>query len=232
MRYGWPQISDLPLMVWFSPAVLATRGLTAALILLALLPGCRRKSSLQARARSACEKLATLTKPELPKGLALPPSATPTPLLRLRATGVQVYHCRTEPGGTWAWHHEGAEAELFDDGCALYGMLEAGPTWRALGTGPKGGRLSGQLTAQAKSSGESEALPARLYDAARSEGEGPLGSSQLVLEKDTVGGKSPPSGCDLSTADARVASPYQATLYFFAAASDRAKTSNPGPAAP
>lgn len=102
-------------------------------------------------------------------------------LMKLSATGVQVYECRAVAGGAPAWAFREPRADLFLDGQAV-GTHFAGPSWQHR----DGSRIIGKVAASRPASRPEDIPWLRL--AVTSTGEGALAGVQVVQRINTRGG--------------------------------------------
>ena len=171
----------------------AFRGATLAAIGLGLL------TQSGAAQTPKLEDLSAAIRP--PAGLAV--------YLEVPATGAQVYTCRKNDAGTWAWTLKGPDAQLLDTDKKPLGKHYAGPTWE----GNDGGKVVGAAKASAPAPNDN-GIPWLLLDIKSRDGDGVLTKAQAVLRVATSGGVAPTGGCDETRADAENRVPYTATYLF------------------
>lgn len=129
------------------------------------------------------------------------------------AVGSQIYECRADGKGGWAWVFIAPEAELFNQKDEKVGSHGAGPSWTAL----DGSRSVGIVKARAN--GERPAdIPLLLLSTRSAGGAGKMASVTSVQRLHTEGGNAPARGC-AAQADAgkRTKEGYTADYVFFTA---------------
>jgi hypothetical protein len=164
---------------------------------------------------SAC----AVSKPAGPADAAKPVPAVLKPADNERAAftwhavGSQIYECRADGKGGWAWVFIAPEADLFNQKDEKVGTHGAGPNWTAL----DGSRSVG--TVKARANGERPAdIPLLLLSTKSAGGAGKMASITSVQRLNTEGGDAPARGC-AAQADAgkRVKEGYTADYVFFTA---------------
>jgi len=80
----------------------------------------------------------------------LNPAAGEELILRLRATGHQIYVCQAGNDGKRAWTLKAPQAELFDEKGTALGSHFAGPTWKL----NDGSEITGKMAARVDASGD------------------------------------------------------------------------------
>jgi len=145
---------------------------------------------------------------EVPEQLR--PPANEQLLLRVHATGDQVYVCKGE-AGQLAWTLKAPDAKLFDKDGQAFGKHFAGPSWEA----NDGSRVTGKAVANAPSP-DADSIPWLLVNIVSHEGQGVLTPATMIQRLNTKGGKAPASGCDASHAGGEVRVPYSADYLFYA----------------
>lgn len=148
------------------------------------------------------------TAPRVPEALA--PAAHEQPVLTIRATGVQIYQCRSDAAGAPAWASVAPEAELFDARGRSIGTHGAGPHW----TAHDGSRVVGKLKARADAP-QPGAIPWLLLDATASAAPGVFGHVTSIQRLRTAGGLAPAGGCRTGTTGATARVPYTADYVLF-----------------
>jgi len=144
--------------------------------------------------------------PELPAALK---AGELKPYLAVPAKGVQVYLCKKNDAGAYAWAFKAPDAELTDTAGKNIGKHYAGPTWE----GGDGGKVVGAVKASAPAPG-GNAIPWLLLDIKSRDGSGQFTQAAGILRVQTVGGQAPAAGCDEAHADTEQRVPYTATYYF------------------
>lgn len=162
----------------------------------------------------------TVSRPSGPADTAKPVPAVLKPADSERAAftwhavGSQIYECRTDAKGGWAWVLIAPEADLFNQKDEKVGTHGAGPGWTAL----DGSHSVG--TVKARANGERPAdIPLLLLSAKSSGGVGKMASVTSVQRLNTEGGNAPARGCAAPTdAGKRIKEGYTADYVFFTAA--------------
>lgn len=131
-------------------------------------------------------------------------------VLRVHATGDQVYGCKST-GGQYAWTLQGPDAQLFDEGGKPFGKHFTGPTWQA----NDGSRVTGKAVANAASP-DADSVPWLLLTVVDRGGQGALSRVTSIQRLRTKGGKAPGSGCDATHEGKEARSAYSADYVFFA----------------
>jgi hypothetical protein len=152
------------------------------------------------------------TRPDVPEKLAAP--ATEEVILRVHATGSQIYVCQAGSDQKSAWTLKAPEAELFDAGGKSVGRHYAGPTWKH----NDGSEVSGKVAAR-QDSPDSDAIPWLLLTAAGHAGSGILSRVTMIQRIHTKGGQPPAAAsCDDAHRGDESKSAYSADYYFYAPA--------------
>jgi hypothetical protein len=139
-------------------------------------------------------------------------------LFKAAAKGVQIYICtaKAESKTDFEWTLKAPMADLFTDRGVLLGKHYAGPTWELTSDGSQVvGVVSNKVNAPQK-----DAIPLLLLKAKSYQGTGMMSSVNWIQRLDTLGGKAPVTGCDLTHQQAEVRVPYTANYYFY-------RTANP-----
>ena len=131
--------------------------------------------------------------------------------VRLQASGVQIYECRSGEGGAFQWAFVAPEAALSDESGKPLGKHFAGPTWEAT----DGSRIGGKLIAKAPSP-DGKSIPWLLLQAAQQQAGATFAGVDLVQRIDTSGGSAPAEGCGAGTLHAQARIPYTARYVFLA----------------
>lgn len=143
---------------------------------------------------------------------AVAPPKGSTPLLEVRADGVQIYRCEGKPEG-FEWKFKAVEANLFDDQGRQIGTHSGGPTWKM----DDGSAVVGEVVARADASAPG-AIQWLLLRAKSHEGMGTLSRAAFIRRTDTEGGVAPKTGCDTSHLSQQARMRYSAIYQFFGAA--------------
>jgi hypothetical protein len=126
------------------------------------------------------------------------------------AEGEQVYECRVDAAGAYAWVFKEPVADLLmQRSHRLVGSHYVGPTWE---------HLDGSLVVGAKVAGaavDATAIPWLLLSATSHTGEGRMEHVSFIQRLSTVGGLAPSGGCDAAHVTQLKGVDYTATYYFF-----------------
>lgn len=144
---------------------------------------------------------------------ALKPADSERAAFAWHAVGSQIYECRADGKGGWAWVFVAPEADLFNRRGEKVGTHGAGPNWAA----PDGSKILG--TVKARADGERAAdIPLLLLSARSAGGSGRMAGVTSVQRLNTAGGNAPARGCE-AQADAgkRIKQGYTADYVFFTA---------------
>jgi len=148
-------------------------------------------------------------RPDVPEKLAAP--AAEQLVLKVHATGSQVYTCRAAADQKLVWTLKGPEAELFDANNKSIGKHYAGPAWKH----NDGSEVVGKVAVR-QDAPDTTDIPWLLLTAASHSGAGILASVTSIQRIHTKGGQPPPSGCDDSHRGAEIKAAYSADYYFYA----------------
>jgi hypothetical protein len=152
------------------------------------------------------------TRPDVPDKLAAP--VAEEVILRVHATGSQIYVCEAGSDQKPAWTLKAPEAELFDGGGKSIGRHYAGPTWKH----NDGSEVTGKVAAR-QDSPDGDAIPWLLLTAAGHSGSGILSRVTTIQRIHTKGGQPPAAAsCDDSHRGDESRSGYSADYYFYAPA--------------
>jgi hypothetical protein len=141
---------------------------------------------------------------------ALRPPANEQLVLRVHATGDQIYSCKTD-GVQPVWTLKAPDAKLFSEDCKVFGKHFAGPSWEA----SDGSRVVGKPAANAASP-DAESIPWLLVKVVSHTGKGVLSRVTSIQRINSKGGKMPADGCDAAGAGQETRVPYSADYLFFA----------------
>ncbi len=153
----------------------------------------------------------TISRPEVPASIEAP--AGEEVILRVRASGWQVYVCRAGTEQKPSWSLKGPLAELFDADGKVIGTHYAGPTWKH----QDGSEVKGKLASKADAP-DANAIPWLLLTVTGNAGNGILSRVKSIQRVKTEGGQPPPGGCDSGKVAAETSVPYSADYYFYAPA--------------
>lgn len=135
--------------------------------------------------------------------------------ITVRATGIEVYVCRSLNGPhkgdppTYHWVESHASAELTDAVTgAEAGHLSAGPTWEAADGSRVGGKLAGSVSAPGS-------LGWAVFEAGTHLETGLLSRTVYIRQAFTSGGRAPRSGCDAAHAGSEAREPFTAVYIFY-----------------
>jgi hypothetical protein len=144
---------------------------------------------------------------------ALKPADNEREAFTWHAVGSQIYECRANGKGGWAWVFVAPEADLFNARDEKVGTHGAGPSWSAL----DGSKTVGAVKARADGQRPAD-IPLLLLSAKSSGAAGKMASVTSVQRLNTEGGNAPSTGCE-TQADAgkRTKEGYTADYVFFAA---------------
>ena len=129
--------------------------------------------------------------------------------LAVPAKGAQVYLCKKNDAGAYAWTFKAPDAELTDAAGKNIGRHYGGPTWE----GSDGDKVVGAVKASAPAPG-GNAIPWLLLDIKSRDGTGQFSQAAAILRVNTIGGTAPATGCDEGHAGAEQRVSYTATYYF------------------
>lgn len=149
--------------------------------------------------------------PDVPDKIKAP--AGEQVILKVRASGSQIYVCQQGSDGKSAWTLKAPEAELRDDQGQIIGHHSAGPTWKH----NDGSEIQGKAVARADSP-DADSIPWLLVTVTGHSGNGVLSRVTSVQRIHTKGGQPPAAGCDASKQNSEVKSSYTADYYFYAPA--------------
>ncbi len=146
---------------------------------------------------------------EVPDNLRFPTGETA--MLRVKATGVQIYECKAgaQDASKLEWVLRAPEAQLTTEpGSQSFGKHYAGPTWEAT----DGSKVVGEVRARADSP-DPAAIPWLLLTARPTGGAGTLARVRSVQRIATAGGKAPPA-CSSDQLGQTLRVPYSAIYVF------------------
>ncbi len=154
--------------------------------------------------------------PDVPDAIAVP--AGQTVQFVAHAKGSQIYTCKADAGGKFAWTLKGPDAELRDRNDKVMGQHFADPTtklptWKL----KDGSEVSGKAAAHVDAI-DSGSIPWLLVNVVSHAGKGRLEDVTTIQRVHTHGGKPGDDACDDAHKDAETKSDYRADYYFFAPA--------------
>lgn len=142
---------------------------------------------------------------------ALKPADNQRAAFTWSATGSQIYECRANDKGGFAWAFVAPEAQLFDQNRQPVGLHGAGPFWSSL----DGSRTIGAVKARAEGARPGD-IPLLLLSASSAAGPGKMAAVTSVQRLNTVGGNPPASGCNAAPdTGKRIKQSYTADYVFF-----------------
>jgi hypothetical protein len=154
----------------------------------------------------------SIPRPDVSEKIAAP--ADQNVVLRVSATGSQIYVCQPAPDGKFAWTFKAPEAELHDQDGQTVGKHFAGPTWKA----NDGSAVSGKATAKVDSP-DPDSVPWLLVTITSHSGDGLLSYVASIQRIHTKGGHAPSAAeCNASQLNHETKSSYTADYYFYAPA--------------
>ncbi len=176
--------------------------------------GCRRQrlviaAALPVTAATGCGESNIALLPKVPQSLAAPSNETLVHVLR--AEGVQIYACKPDAAGHYAWTFVEPQANLYDHAGKQVGRHFAGPTWAA----DDGSAATGTMVAH-EDSPDPKSIP-WLRITTTTSGDGYFSGTRTIQRLYTVGGKAPAGGCGVATAGSPARVPYTAAYYFYVA---------------
>jgi hypothetical protein len=143
-------------------------------------------------------------KPDVPDAIQAP--AGEDLVLVLRASGFQVYVCRSDEGAQPSWVLKAPEATLYDQKGNAVGKHFGGPTWRH----KDGSEITARMAAKVDAP-EAGAIPWLLLSVTDHSGNGVLSRVTTIQRIHTAGGLAPAGGCEGESK-----SSYSADYYFYA----------------
>ena len=150
------------------------------------------------------------SRPDVPEKIQAP--AGEQLVLKVHASGSQIYTCQQGTDGKFAWTLKAPEAELRDDQGKIIGNHYAGPTWKH----NDGSEIKGKAVARVDSP-DANSIPWLLVTVIGHSGNGVLSRVTSIQRIHTKGGQPPTSACDASS-NAEAKSSYTADYYFYAPA--------------
>lgn len=148
-----------------------------------------------------------LPHPEVPDSIQVP--AGEEVVLKVHATGFQIYVCELSVDQCLSWTLKRPEAELSDVNGKPVGSHSAGPTWKH----SDGSEVTGKVVSRADAPTVGS-IPWLLLSASGHTGSGILSHVTSIQRVHTSGGQ-PPGGCDEANCGAEMRVPYSADYYFY-----------------
>lgn len=150
-----------------------------------------------------------IPRPDVPEKIQAP--ASEQVVLKVHASGSQIYVCQQGADGKPGWTLKAPEAELRDDQGKIIGHHYAGPTWKH----NDGSEITGKAAARVDSP-DPDSIPWLLLTVTGQSGNGVLSSVTSVQRIHTKGGQPPAaSECIAAKQGSEVKSSYTADYYFF-----------------
>jgi hypothetical protein len=131
-------------------------------------------------------------------------------MLRVQASGVQIYACAQGANGELSWTLKAPEADLKDGQGNVVGSHFGGPTWKHR----DGSEITARLVARVEAP-EPQAIPWLLLTVTGHSGDGAFSRVTTVQRIHTSGGRAPATPC---AGNAEVRVPYAAEYCFYAPA--------------
>lgn len=153
-----------------------------------------------------------IPRPDVPEKIQAP--AGEQVVLKVHASGSQIYVCQQGADGKPAWTLKAPEADLHDDQGKIIGHHYAGPTWKH----SDGSEITGKAAARVDAP-DKDSIPWLLLNVTGHSGNGVLSSVSSVQRIHTRGGQPPAATeCDATKLGSEAKSSYTADYYFFAPA--------------
>lgn len=195
---------------------LAIRLLLAVAAVISLTPSILFTPLARAQATPQKDAAGQEVAPDVPDAIAVP--AGQQVQFVAHAKGSQIYTCKADADGKFAWALKGPDAELRDRNDKVIGQHFADPTtklptWKL----KDGSEVSGKAAAHVDAI-DSGSIPWLLVNVVSHAGKGRLENVTTIQRVHTHGGKPGDDACDESHKDAETKSEYRADYYFFAPA--------------
>jgi hypothetical protein len=146
---------------------------------------------------------------DIPSSLAVP--AGEAVLLKVHATGWQIYTCGVGDDQKPKWTLKAPDADLHDAGGKVIGHHSAGPTWKLTDGSEVVGKAVAHVDAPDKKS-----VPWLLLSATSHSGNGKLAAVTSIQRLHTEGGQPPAMAeCSATKADTEARAAYSADYYFY-----------------
>lgn len=153
-----------------------------------------------------------IPRPDVPDKMQVP--AGEQVVLKVHASGSQIYVCQQGADGKSAWTLKAPDAELRDDQGKIIGHHYAGPTWKH----NDGSEITGKAVARVDAP-DPNSIPWLLLNVTGHSGNGVFSSVTSVQRIHTKGGQPPAATeCDAARQGSEAKSSYTADYYFFAPA--------------
>ena len=151
-----------------------------------------------------------IPRPDVPEKIQAP--AGEQVVLKVHASGSQIYVCQQGADGKSAWTLKAPDAELRDDQGKIIGHHYAGPTWKH----NDGSEITGKAVARVDAP-DPNSIPWLLLNVTGHSGSGVFSSVTSVQRIHTKGGQPPAATeCDAAKLGSEAKSSYTADYYFFA----------------
>jgi Protein of unknown function (DUF3455) len=166
----------------------------------AAMSGCSGLSGIADKAQSAAALV--------PANLSTPANTKLS--FRTPAQGVQIYQCRADRDGNFAWTFVAPEAVLMDTNGKAIGKHYGGPSWELL----DGSKIVGSVLQRADAPANS-AIPWLLISTKSAGSDGRFAKVTHLQRVNTVGGIAPSTACQASNQGSEARAPYTADYYYF-----------------
>jgi hypothetical protein len=164
---------------------------------------------LQPAVLMVCSAVTIAGVPEVPAEIKAPSGEKL--VLKVHATGSQVYTCKAAGDRASQWELKAPEAELHDSKGAVIGHHFAGPTWKYKDGSEVTGRMSAHVDSPA-----GDSIAWLLVAATGHTGDGMLAKVSSIQRINTKGGKPPAqSECTAEKNGSESRSSYSADYYFY-----------------
>jgi len=170
----------------------------------------QQRNSCSRRKLMSPARIVAVQKPTVPDSIQVP--AGEELVFVARATGYQIYVCRSDTNGKSAWTLKAPEAELFNEQGKPIGKHFSGPIWQL----NDGSQITGKMAAKADAS-DPNAIPWLLLTVTGNSGSGKLSGVTFIQRVNTIGGLAPAAQeCTAQSGEVEFRSNYSADYYFYA----------------
>jgi hypothetical protein len=159
--------------------------------------------------RSRCYNPGVSPQSGIPREIQLPEGAEL--ILRVHASGVQIYTCQESAEGKLVWTLKGPEATLYDEDDAVIGSHAAGPTWRH----SDGSEITARAVSRINAPDPTAAIPWLLLTVTGHSGAGIFERVSAIQRINTDGGQPPATNCNTSEQGKEARSEYTADYLFY-----------------